>query len=401
MLTTQLIRALTPRERSRKLFDRDGLYLLVQPSGSRLWRFRYRFGGLEKLISLGRYPEVSLKQARAKRDQARRQVASGVNPSAQRQATKQSRANTFEEIAREFLREHSKLVGHRTMAKANWLLPTFLSPEIGSRPIAEVEPPELLAALRKIEARGLTDTVQRTKILAGQIFRYAIATGRAKRDITHDLRGAVITRPARHRAALVDPKEVGLLLRALDAYQGQPSTRYALRLLPYVFLRSAELRGAEWAEIDFDAAMWRVPASRMKLREAHVVPLAPQSLQLLRELQQFTGSGPYLFPGLVPGKVISENTLNQGLMRLGYSSDQQTPHGFRTIASTMLNELGWSPDLIELQLAHVDRDSVRSAYNRAQRLSDRRKLMQAWADHLDALKNGTSNVVSLHRTKSA
>jgi integrase len=400
MLTTQRIRVAPVQVKPYKLFDRDGLYLLVQPSGSRLWRFRYRFGGVERLISLGAYPDVSLKQARARRSEARRQVASGVDPSAARHAEKAGSGNTFESVAREYLAQQAKILTETTIHDASWRLRAFLLPMLGSRAVAHIEAPELLAALRKIEARGLTDTVQRTRQLAGRIFRYAIATGRAKHDISADLRGAVVTAKAKHHAAIIEPKGIGLLLRSIDGYQGQRSTAYALRLLPLVFLRSSELRGAEWSEIDFEGAVWRVPASRMKMDEAHIVPLSMQALALLRELHAITGHSRFLFPGLVPAKVISENTLNQALMRLGYSSDQQTPHGFRTIASTMLNELGWSPDLIELQLAHRERNSVRAAYNRALRVDERRKMMQALADHLDWLRR-RGEVVSLHLARSA
>jgi integrase len=245
----------------------------------------------------------------------------------------------------------------------------------------------MLRVLRKVEARGLTDTVKRTRTLAGRIFRWGVAHGKCSRDPTQDIRDAFVAPQVKHHAALTDPRQVGELLRAIEGYQGQPATRYALRLLPLVFLRSAELRGARWSEIDLEGATWRVPGSRMKMGDEHVVPLATQAVALLRELQGHTGHGELLFPSLVSKvRPISENTLNGAIKRLGYRSDQQTPHGFRTIASTLLNEQGFSPDLIELQLAHQERNQVRAAYNRAQRLEERRAMMQRWADYIDSLR---------------
>ena len=370
-----------------KLYDGDGLYLLVNPSGSKLWRFKYQYEGKEKLISLGAYPAVSLKAARAKRDAARAQLGAGENPSAQRQAAAAACANTFEIVAREYLEQESKRLGAVTIRDNTWRLNTFLVPVLGSRPIDKIEALELLQVLRKVEARGLTDSVVRTKTLAGRVFRFGIATGRCRRDPSADLKGAITVPPAKHHAAITDPKRVGELLIAVDGYRGQPSTFFALKLLPLVFVRSAELRGASWDEIDFESGTWRIPGARMKMTDEHIVPLSRQALALLRELQSHTGHTSLLFPGLISNdRPISENTLNGALERLGYSSDEQTPHGFRTIASTMLNELGVAPDLIELQLAHKERNSVRAAYNRAQRLEERRSMMQRWADHLDGLK---------------
>ena len=277
--------------------------------------------------------------------------------------------------------------GHRR--KANWTFQQLLFPELGDRPIRHIKAPELLAALRKLEARGKIETAHRTKQRASQIFRYAIATGRADHDPAADLRGALTPLEVEHRAAITDPKRVGELLRAIDEYAGQPSTHYALKLAPYVFLRPGELRAAEWSEIDFDKAEWRIPAERMKMREGHIVPLPKQAVDILREIQPLIGSGSLVFPSLRTNtRPISEGTVNAALRRVGFSKEEMTGHGFRTRASTLLNEQGWHPDLIELQLAHAERNKVRAAYNRAQRLSERKTMMQAYADYLDGLRAG-------------
>ncbi len=338
-------------------------------------------------MSLGMYPDVSLKEARTRRDDARRTLSRGVDPCAARKAARATQIDTFEEVTREYLKLGARGLAEETVQTAIKRAETFLFPSLGSRSIAEIEAPELLSALRAMERRGLTDSVHRVKQLAGRVLRFAIATGRARHDVTADLRGALAPLEIRHHPALTAPADVGALLRAIDEYAGQPSARYALKLVPLVFLRSIELRGAEWSEIDFEASTWRVPGSRMKMGEEHLVPLCDRALELLRQLHAVTGHGRLLFPSLRSwGRCISDNTLNAALRRLGYPSDQQTLHGFRTIASTMLNELGWAPDLIELQLAHVERNSVRAAYNRAQRLTERRQMMEAWGTHVDAIK---------------
>jgi integrase len=286
----------------------------------------------------------------------------------------------------------------KTLKKAQWTLNDLLFPHVGSRPIASITAPDMLRVLRPIEERGKHETAHRTKQRASEVFRYAIATGRAERDPTADLRGALAPPVVTNRAALTDPKEVGGLLRTVDGYVGQPATEFALKLAPYVFARPIELRAAEWSEFDLEKAEWRIPAARMKMKELHIVPLSKQAVEILRKLQHHTGSGRYLFPGLrTPTRPISENTLNAALRRLGYSKDQMTTHGFRAMASTLLNEQGWHPDVIELQLAHAERNEVRAAYNRAQRLDDRRRMMQALADYLDGLRSG-ANVISLKRT---
>lgn len=381
-----------------KLFDSGGLYLLVTPGGGRWWWLKYRYEGKERGISLGVYPDVSLKRARICRDDARRMIAEGVDPSARRQADKNARAVTFELVANEWLELQAKKLAPVTLNKARWMITEFVVPHIGSQPIHKITPADVLAALRPIEARGKHETAHRTKQYVGQVFRYAVATSRAERDITADLRGALTPATTKNHAAVTDPVAIGALLRAIDGYCGQPVTHAALKLAPLVFVRPGELRQAEWSEINFDAAEWRIPGERMKMGELHIVPLAPQALRLLRGIQQLTGRGRYVFPSLRTGdRPMSENTINAALRRLGYATDEMTGHGFRAMASTCLNEQGWHPDLIELQLAHAERNKVRAAYNRATRLGERRKMMQGWADYLDTLR-ASAEVIPPRRT---
>ena len=394
-LTAAAIQAAKPRQKAYKLFDQGGLFLLVHPNGGRYWRLKYRMHGREKLLALGTFPDVSLSKARTRRDDARKLIADNTDPSVVKQAEKTAGAESFKAVALEWLAKQN--LAAATIEKAKWTFEQLLFPELGHRPIRHITAPELLAALRKLEARGKIETAHRTKQRASQIFRYAIATGRADHDPAADLRGALTPLEVEHRAAITDPKRVGELLRAIDDYTGQPSTHYALQLAPYVFVRPGELRAAEWSEIDFDKAEWRIPAERMKMREAHIVPLATQAVAILHKIQPLTGSGRFVFPSLRTNtRPISEGTLNAALRRVGFSKDEMTGHGFRTMASTLLNEQGWHPDLIELQLAHAERNKVRAAYNRAQRLDERRKMMQAYADYLGGLKAG-GNVVSIRR----
>lgn len=394
-LSETAIRQAKPGPRPIKVFDGRGLYMLLSPSGTRCWRFKYRFEGREKLLALGVYPDVSLKLARDRREEARQQIASGVDPSVKRQAEKECRADTFEAIGREWLALQEKKLASVTLSKAKWMLEGFIYPRIGSRPIRKVTAPELLSALRKIEVRGTHETAHRAKQRCGQIFRYAIATGRAEHDISADLRGALAPVVSKNHAALTDPLEVGKLLRAIDGYRGSPTTAYALKLAPLTFVRPGELRYAKWSEFDLDNAEWRIPGERMKMGEQHIVPLAKQAVNLLRELHSISRRGEFVFPSLLSAaRPMSENTVNTALRRLGYSKDEMTGHGFRSLASTLLNEQGWHPDLIELQLAHAERNKVRAAYNRAQRLNERKKMMQSWADHLDSL-SAMANVVPI------
>jgi integrase len=394
-LTETRIRAVKPAEKAYKLFDERGLFMLVTPSGGRLWRLRYRHGGVEKLLTLGAYPDVSLKRAREKRDDARKLLADGVDPNDKKRADKEQQVNTFEAVAREWLELQQKSLTESTLTRERARLENFVFPHLGNRPITQITPPELLSVLRRIDSRGTHDTAHRTRSICSRVFRYAVATGRAERDCTVDLRGALPAVTVGHFAAITEPAKIGELLRAIDGYVGQAATHAALKLVPYVFVRPGELRQAEWREFDLAAGQWRIPGERMKAGEPHLVPLSTQALGILQWLQPITGHGRYLFPSLrAPTRPISDNTLNAALRRLGYSGDEMTGHGFRSMASTCLNELGWHPDLIELQLAHAERNRVRAAYNRAQRLEERRKMMQAWADYIDGLRAG-GNVVPI------
>jgi integrase len=384
-----------------KQFDGNGLFLLVKPSGVALWRFKYIFGvkiattgkrkgkpvGIEKGISFGNYGDVPLKLARDRRNAARALVARGIDPSAVRKSEKLAKADSVEALALEYFRTRTDL-SEKTLDKDRYRLKKFIFPSIGKRPIGAVEPPELLAALRRIEARKILETAHRTLSICGRIWRFAVATGRTTRDITSDLRGTLQPVVVRHFAAITDPRKVGELLRAIDGYSGQPTVSAALKLGPILFVRPGELRLAQWKEFDLDEAepTWRIPRERMKGRLEHVVPLSRQAVAILRDLKAFTGDGRYLFPSLrSAGRPMSDNTVNAALRRLGYPGEEQVAHGFRSIASTMLNELGWNPDAIELQLAHK-KSGVRGVYDRAVLLSERRIMMQAWADHLDSLR---------------
>jgi integrase len=399
-LIDSAIRALKPGMRAEKHFDGGGLFLLLNPNGSRYWRLKYRIGGKEKLLSLGVYPDVGLKLARERRDDARKLIAAGVDPSAKRQADKIASEDTFEAIAREWFAKFKPnwVAGHSD--KIIGRLERDVFPFIGSNPIASIRPADVLSCLRKIEKRGALETAHRAKQNVGQVFRYAVATGRTERDPSADLRGALAPVRGKHHASITDPVRVGELLRAIDDYQGTPIAQVALKLAPLVFVRPVELRSAEWSEIDLDAGEWQIPATKMKMRQKHIVPLSSQAVAALRELHPLTGAAKgarFVFPSMRTGdRQMSENTVLAALRRLGYSKDEMTGHGFRSMASTLLNEQGWNRDAIERQLAHTERDNVRAAYNYAEHLPERRKMMQAWADYLDCLKSG-SNVVTLQR----
>ncbi|WP_028081319.1 tyrosine-type recombinase/integrase [Solimonas soli] len=401
-LTDTYLRALRAKARPYKSTRDGGLYVVVMPTGSKLWRFGYSFSGREKQISLGPYPDVPLALARERRDEARRLLAAGIDPSAERREARAAVAaatiNTFEAVAREWLAKQRHLA-RATHDKARIMLEQMAFPWIGGRPIGEITAPELLAVVRRVEERGRIETAQRLKQRCGQIFRYAIATGRAERDPSADLRGALATAKVRHRAAITEPDRFAKLLRDLDGYSGSFVVACALRLAPLLFVRPGELRHAEWSEIDLSAAEWRIPASKMKMRTEHVVPLSEQAVAILRELQPLTGHGldlrpdapRYVFPSSRSRlRPMSENTVNAALRGLGYSKEQATGHGFRATASTLLHELGWRSDVIERQLAHQERNAIKRAYDRSQHLPERRKLMQFWADHCGALKSNTA-----------
>lgn len=382
-----------PQEKPYKLFDEKGLYLEVMPAGSRGWRQKYRFAGKEKRLSHGAYPEVPLKLARERRDEARKLLATGVDPSLHRQLEKARRieaaANSFEAITREWFAKFSTGWAASHSDKIIRRFERDIFPLIGTRPVAEIAAPELLMVLRRIESRGTLDTAHRAHQNCGQVFRYAVATGRALRDPSADLRGALPPVKQGHFASITDPAEVGHLLRTIQGYSGGLVTQCALQLAPYVFVRPGELRNAEWTEFNLNAAEWRIPAGKMKMKALHIVPLSQQALAILERLRPATGSGPYVFPGVRANRrPMSENTVNAALRALGYSGEQMTGHGFRSMASTLLNEQGWPRDAIERQLAHGERNRVRAAYNYAEHLPERRKMMQAWADYLDALRDG-------------
>lgn len=397
MLNDTKVRNAKPREKSYKLFDERGLFLLVTPTGGRLWRLKYHVHDREKLISLGAYPDVPLKRARARREEARQLLADGVDPSAQRRTERAALAQSFQGVADEWLELQRKSLAPETISILGARLNSGLYPYLGSRPIAAITAQEVLLALKRIESRGRHETAHRVRALAGRVFRYAVATGRATHDVAADLKDALAPVKSKNFASVTDPVRVGELMRAIHGYSGHPVTALALKLAPLVFVRPGELRAAEWSEFDLANAEWRIPAERMKMGEGHVVPLARQALAILRELEPFARGGRYLFPSLrTRERPMSDNTINAALRRLGYTSEEQTGHGFRSMASTLLNEQGYPPDVIELQLAHTERNKVRAAYNKAQRLPERRKMMQAWADYLDGLRAG-GNVVPLRR----
>lgn len=412
-LTEARIRAAKPKNKPYKLSDGEGLWLHVMPNGSRLWRLRYRQPGAarvaadgtnrgrrETMVSLGKYPDVPLKLARDKADAARKQLATGITPADAKRTEEAQHANTFREIAAEWLEKQK--FAPATLEKAEWTFRDLLFPFIGSKPVSQLAAPEILQVLRRIESRGKHETAHRTKQRISQVIRYAIATGRAERDPTADLRGALTPLDVKNHAAITDPVRVGELLRAIDGYTGQPATEAALKLAPLLFVRPGELRAAEWSEFTLDGQNpeWRIPAERMKMGELHVVPLAAQAVAVLRALRPFTCMSRYVFPGLRSrDRPMSEVAITAALRRMGYTGEEMTWHGFRSMASTLLNEQGFPPDVIELQLAHAERNKVRAAYNRAQRIAERRKMMQAWADYLDALRTG-GNVVPARRDAS-
>lgn len=395
MLTRVQIESAKPKEKPLRLFDGRGLYLEVSPSGSRWWRFKYRFGGKEKRISLGVYPEIGIKEARERCDQARRHLAARIDPAEQRKAEKaaviERAENTFEAIAREWYAMHSPRWVPSHGEKIIRRLELYIFPWLGTRPVKEIRAPEILAALRRIETRGANETAHRALQNCGRVLRYAVATGRAERDVSRDLMGALAPVKERHLASITEPQAVAALLRAIDSYGGSFVTKCALRLAPLVFVRPGELRMAEWSEIDLEKQEWRIPAARMKMRAPHLVPLSHQAVATLLELQPLTGHKRFVFPGTRGGdRGMSNNTVNGALRRLGYTSSEMTGHGFRSMASTLLNEQGWNRDAIERQLAHAERDAVRAAYNYAEHLPERKRMMQAWADYLDSLKANTA-----------
>jgi len=402
MLTDTAIRKAKPTASPLKLSDGGGMYLLVKPDGGKYWRMNYRFGGKQKTLSFGVYPTVTLAEARQRREDARKLLANDSDPSEVRKVIKAERieaaitaADTFEIVAREWMARQE--VAEITKGKNEWLL-GHLFPSIGKRPIAGITARELLAVLREIEATGKIETANRVKVKAGQVFRYAVLEGKADADLTASLRGALKSLKNKHHAAVTDPTAIGALLRAIDGFAGQFSTQQALKLAPLVFVRPGELRHAEWTEFDLEGAIWRIPGHKMKMKAAHLVPLSTQAVTVLRDLHALTGGGRYVFPGArTASRPMSENTVTAALRRLGYTGEEMTGHGFRSMAATRLNEMGWNPDAIERQLAHAESNKVRDAYtSAAQYLEERTRMMQTWADYLDGLRNG-AKVVAFKR----
>jgi integrase len=395
-LSAAAIRNAKAAKKPFKLSDGGGLFLLVAPNGGKYWRMAYRFDGKQKALAFGIHPDIGLADARELRDKARKLLAKGIDPSIQARldkiAASIASANTFGAVAEEWIGKITKDgLAEATLKKIRWLVSQIL-PAIGKRPIADISAPELLMALRKVEAKGRYDTAQRLRSTCGQIFRYAIATARAERDISNDLRGALIAHRVTHRAAILKPTEAGALLRAIETFEGHDLTKTALRLLPHVFVRPGELRHAEWGEFDLDGAVWTIPAHKTKMRRAHAVPLSRQALAIIAGMETDATFSTYLFPSLRSGKrPMSENTINAALRRLGYAQDEMTGHGFRAMASTLLNEMGtWNPDAIERQLAHADGNSVRRAYTRGEYWDERVRMMQHWSDYLDQLREGAA-----------
>lgn len=399
-LSDVAIRSAKPKDKPYKLFDDGGLYLLVAPAGGKLWRLKYRVAGKEKLLALGAYMLTGLKEARERRDSAKKQVTQGVDPGAEKKrqaivATLMA-ANTFSAVAREFIdkRERDGLA-EATVTKARWFA-SLLEPALGARPVSDIEPAEVLSVLKEIEKQGNNETAKRTRAFAARVFRYAIVTSRAKHNPAADLGMALVAPKVKHYAAIIDPLAVGALLRAIEGYQGHVTTKLALRLLPHIFVRPGELRHAEWSEFDIDAAVWRIPPGKMKMRQEHAVPLSRQALDILKEAAETRGHSKYVFPAVRTWlRPMSENTLNAALRRLGYTTDEMTSHGFRSTASTLLNESGkWSSDAIERALAHRDGNAVRGIYHRGRHWEERVKMAQWWSDYLDALRAGVEFPIS-------
>jgi len=393
-LTAIQVKQAKPEDEPYKLSDGKGMYLRVMPGGAKYWRYKYRFAGKEKLLSLGVYPEVTLAEARTRLEQARRLKAEGKDPSAEKKTEKLTQRyegqNTFEAVAKDWYETKisDKSESHKDRT---WrILSNDLLPSLGTRPVAQISSQELLAVLRKVEARGAVDMAHRAKQTAGHVFRFAVATGRADRDPSADLKGALRPKTKKHYAAITDPSEVGKLLVAIDEFRGMPSVSFALRLSPYLFQRPGEIRSMEWDEINWEQERWEIPASKMKMREPHIVPLARQSIELLKAIFPLTGRGQFVFPGARgASRPISDNSVRVALRTIGYGNETMTPHGFRAMARTILDEvLKVRVDYIEHQLAHIQRDPNGRSYNRTKHVTERAEMMQSWADYLDELRDG-------------
>lgn len=393
-LTDTAIRNARPKEKPYKVADSQGLYLLVNPRGSKLWRVKYRMNGVERKLALGSYPEITLAEARTARDAARRQLAHAVDPNAaKRQARIEASvraSNSFAAVAEELIEKKGREgLAQATLEKQRWLL-KLLGADFGKRPVADITPQELLHELRKHERRGRLEATKQLRSFASRVFRYAAATARAERDPAQLLIGALTTAKVKHFPAITDPAAFGALLRAIEDYQGDPAVMYALKLTPQVFQRPGEIRQMEWKEIDFEKAVWIIPERKMKMRQPHSVPLSRQALAILTEIRSLSGSGRYVFPSVrTLARPISDNTINAALRRMGYSKEQMTAHGFRTSASSLLNESGkWNPDAIERALAHMVSGEIRRIYNQSAYWPERVAMAQWWSDYLDELREG-------------
>jgi len=391
-LTDIAIRNARPKEKPYKVADAQGLYLLVNPKGSKLWRVKYRMNGTERKLAIGAYPEVTLAEARAARDKARRQLAQAIDPNAVKRQDRIDATiragNSFASVAEDLIEKKTRegLAGP-TVEKMRWLL-KLLGTNFGRRPVTEIMPQELLHELRKHERRGRLETAKQLRSFASRVFRYAAATARAERDPAQLLLGALTSPTVKHFAAITDPVAFGGLLRAIEDYEGDPSVMHALKLTPHVFQRPGELRQMEWKEVDFGKTVWTIPVGKMKMRQPHSVPLSRQALAILEKMRELSGAGRYVFPSVRSrARPISDNTVNAALRRMGYSKEQMTAHGFRTSASSLLNESGkWNPDAIERALAHMVEGSVRRIYNQSAYWGERVEMAQWWSDYLDQLR---------------
>jgi len=404
-LTDLEVKRVKPTDKPQKLADGGGLYLLLHTNGAKYWRLDYRFAGKRKTLALGVYPDVSLSEVRERREQARKLLANGVDPGDMKKAQKAAvvalAENSFELVAREWFSKHAPNWKENHSSKIIARLEKDVFPWIGAMPIAEINAPALLAAIRRIESRGALETAHRALACCGQVFRYAVATGRAERDPTGDLRGALPpVKKEKHFAAITDPKKVGELMRDIEGYQGTYVVKSAFKLSPLLFVRPGELRKMEWADLDLDKAEWIIPAGKMKMGITHIVPLARQAVEVLREIQPLTGRGKYVFPGERDhDRPMSDNAIRSALRRMGWSNDEMTPHGFRAMASTILDNMGYKQEWLERQLAHEEPNKIKAAYKREawrMYLPERTAMMQAWADYLDKLKAG-AEVIPLHK----
>ena len=399
-LNNLTIKGAKPKDKKYRLPDANGLYLEITPSGGKLWRMKYRYAGKEKLLSFGRFPDISLKDAREFKNEAKKLLANGIDPSETKKALKQKKLdsvkNNFEAVAREWIDKNKEKWSTSNTTRVTARLERLVIPFIGKKGISTITAPDLLNVIQRIEQTGTIYTAHKVLQNCGQVFRYAMATARTNTDPTTALKGALPVVKPSHHASITDPKKIGALLRAINGYDGTYTTQCALKLAPLVIVRPGELRHAEWHEIDIDKAEWRIPAAKMKMKSVHIVPLSKQALTILNLLYSVTGTGKYIFPGVrSTDRPMSENTINAGLRRLGYTKEEMTGHGFRSMASTLLNEQGWHWDAIERQLAHAERNSIRAAYNYAEHMPERIRMMQHWADYLEGLANG-ADIISIH-----